>query len=231
MSALSRSLRAAAERGAAPVIPDFKMISPKEGPLFAGRDPAAWARRLEQAGAPALSVVTESAHFGGSMDLLADICAAVSIPVLRKDFIADEGDLAATAAAGARAILLICACLPQDVLARLYRAALDRGLEPLVEAHTPTELDFAGRLGARLVGVNNRDIRTLERDDGSVSTTETLAGHKPAGALLVSESGILTPADARAALRAGADAVLVGTAIWRAGDPVAAYRALCGAGR
>ncbi|MGI6201086.1 MAG: indole-3-glycerol-phosphate synthase [Christensenellales bacterium] len=231
MNALSQSLRAAAGRGAIPVIPDFKRVSPKEGPLFAGRDPISWARQLERAGAPALSVVTEQAHFGGSMALLADICAAVSIPVLRKDFITGPDDLDATTAAGAQAILLICACLPRDLLARLYRAALDRGLEPLVEAHTPEELDFAGQLGAELVGLNNRDILDLERDGGSVSTTESLAARKPAGALLVSESGILTPRDVRAAMRAGADAVLVGTAIWRAGDPEAAYRALCGAGR
>ena len=127
-------------------------------------------------------------------------------------------------------MLLICACLGPGELERLYRAALSCGLEPLVETHTQEEMRRAAALGAQLVGVNNRDILALEKDGGTVATTARLAAGRPAGALLISESGIETPADVRAACRAGAQAVLVGTAIWRAGDPVAAYHALARAG-
>ena len=159
--------------------------------------------------------------------MLREIVKAVNIPVLRKDFITREADLELTVEAGACAVLLICACITEARLTSLYRTALSLGLEPLVEAHTARELKLAGRLGAGLVGINNRDILTLERDGGTVSTTSELAAWVPKGALLISESGISTPEEARAATEAGAGAVLVGTAIWRAADPAACFRALC----
>ena len=227
MTALSQSLRAARNREIVPVIPDFKMISPECGPLFSDRDPVEWACRMESLGAPALSVVTEETEFGGSLSLLRRIASAVNIPVLRKDFITCKADLAATAEAGGKAVLLICACLDEAQTHQLYHASLALGLEPLVEAHNERELELAKRLGARLVGINNRDILALEKDDGTVATTGRLASHKPMGALLVSESGILTTGDAREAIAAGADALLVGTAVWRAQDPAEFYRALC----
>ena len=233
MKGFTESLLARKQAGYLPVIPDFKMVSPADGPLFAGRDVLQAAKELEAAGAPALSVVTEKSRFGGSLELLSGIAQAVRVPVLRKDFLRSPSDVEESARRGARAVLLICACLATDALEALYRAALDCGLEPLVEAHTPDELRVAAALGAKLVGINNRDILALERDGGTVSTTARLAGGKPAGAFLISESGIQTPADARMALASGADAVLVGTAIWKSPDPLSFYRelSLAGGGR
>ena len=230
MSRFTARLLERRRAGYVPVIPDFKMISPAEGPLFSGRDVLRAAKALEEAGAPALSVVTEEREFGGSLNLLSDIVKAVDIPVLRKDFIRTVADIEETARRGAAAVLLICSCLDEAALGSLYRAAISCGLEPLVEAHTAQELRRAGNLGARLVGINNRDILTLERDGGTVSTTSALAAGKPEGAVLISESGIRSPADVRAALAAGADAVLVGTAVWRAEAPVSFYRELSAAG-
>ena len=215
--------------GYVPVIPDFKLISPADGLLFSGRDVLQAARDLEAAGAPALSVVTEERDFGGSLDLLSDLVKAVRIPVLRKDFIRTTDDVEETACRGAAAVLLICACLDEATLGALYRDAIACGLEPLVEAHTAEELRWARDLGAKLVGINNRDILALEKDGGTVSTTSLLAAGRPEGSVLISESGIHSPADVKAVLSAGADAVLVGPAIWQAEDPVALYRELSAA--
>ena len=227
MSVFLEALRRKASLGLIPVIPDFKLISPAEGPLFAQRDPAAAASEMAEAGAPVLSVVTEEAHFGGSLKLLKEIVQAAEVSVLRKDFIQSIRDIEETAAAGASAVLLICAAMAEDLLRDCYRAALALGLEPLVEAHTAEELRLAASLGSRLIGINNRDILNLERDGGTVSRTTDLAALKPAGSFLISESGLQSPADVRQAIRSGADGVLVGTAIWRAPDPVAFYHALC----
>lgn len=221
------NLRKKKAAGMIPVIPDFKRISPKYGELFGSRDPVETALLFERLGAPALSVVTEENEFGGSLELLRSITAAVSLPVLRKDFIRCEEEICRTAAAGADAVLLICACLTERELADCYRAALRCGLEALVEAHTAAELERAERLGANLVGINNRDIRILEKDEGNVGTTRRLTAYAPKNALLVSESGIETPAQAREAIRAGADAVLVGTSLWTAADLADRYRSFC----
>ena len=226
MSRFTARLLERRRAGYVPVIPDFKLVSPADGPLFAGRDVLQAARDMEAAGAPALSVVTEERDFGGSLDLLSSLVKAVDLPVLRKDFIRTAGDIEETARRGAAAVLLICSCLDERTLGALYRDAITCGLEPLVETHTAEELRWARDLGAKLVGINNRDILALEKDGGTVSTTSALAAGKPDGAVLISESGIQSPAGVRAALSAGADAVLVGTAIWRAEDPVAFYRAL-----
>jgi indole-3-glycerol phosphate synthase len=223
------ALLGARAAGTLPVIPDIKTRSPKEGDLLAGRDPVAVAAALAAAGAPALSVVTEPAQFGGSLGLLRQVVAATGRPVLRKDFVAGPADIEQTVAAGASALLLICATLGRPKLERLYSLAIEAGLEPLVETHDAAELAWARDLGAGLVGINNRDIAALELDDGTVARTTELAALAPAGAVVVSESGIGTPAEAAAAITAGASAVLVGTAIWRAADPVACYRALAGA--
>ena len=228
MSAFLDALRRRASEGRIPVIPDIKRISPADGPLFPGRDPVEAAAGLVRAGAPVLSVVTEETHFGGSLELLRDIADAAGVPILRKDFIRSIRDIAVTAACGASAVLLICASLDADTLRACYAEALKLGLEPLVEAHTAAELRFAAGLGCPLLGVNNRDILDLERDGGTVDRTAMLAFLKPPGAFLVSESGLQTPDDVRRAIRSGADGALVGTAIWRAEDPFAFYRALSG---
>lgn len=212
--------------GFIPVIPDIKCTSPKEGDLLRGRNPVDAARLLAAAGAPAISVVTEPKNFGGSIELLEQIAAETKLPVLRKDFITCVDDLKITKAAGAEAILLICAVQPLPVLLKLYEEALKIGLEPLVEAHTREELIQAGKIGAKLVGINNRNILELEKDAGTVSATELLAQYKPKDAILISESSIRTPAEARAAIRAGAYAVLIGTAIWQAENMGESYQAL-----
>lgn len=222
----TEALHDCAQAGYVPVIPDFKVISPAEGPLFAGRDIIESAIRMEQAGAPALSVVTEGKEFGGSVELLREIAGAVTLPILRKDFIKNRADVEETVRMGASAILLICACMSEEQLRELYHASLELGIDPLVEAHSEAELRLAASLGAKLVGINNRDILALERDGGTVDTTARLSVAKPKGAFLISESGIQTPEDVRNALRSGADAVLVGTAIWKAEDTVGFYQEL-----
>ncbi|MCL2523444.1 MAG: indole-3-glycerol-phosphate synthase [Betaproteobacteria bacterium] len=220
------AIRAENAAGRVAVIPDIKCISPKEGDLLRGRDPVATAQMLVRCGAPALSVVTESERFGGSMALLEAIARAVAVPVLRKDFIANEDQLLETAASGAAAVLLICATIDEKKLPTLYEKALALGLEALVEVHTAQEMALANALGARLVGINNRNIVALERDDGGPERTAALAAGLPLGALLISESGIQSTDDAKLAAAAGANAVLVGTALWQARDMEAMYQDL-----
>jgi len=214
------------ERGFVAVIPDIKCISPKEGDLLCGRDPVETAKFLVRCGAPVLSVVTERERFGGSTGLLSAIVQAAGVPVLRKDFITNEDQLLETAELGAAAILLICAITDEKKLRTLYEKALALGIEPFVEVHTMQEMALANALGARLIGINNRNIVTLERDDGGPARTAALASGAPAYALLVSESGILSPEDAKLAAASGANAVLVGTALWQARDMGAMYQAL-----
>ena len=230
MNAFSLSIRRKLEAGLIPVIPDIKLRSPKEGELLQGRDPVALALLLERLGAPALSVVTEERQFGGSLELLQQVSAAVSLPVLRKDFITTAEDLRRTTACGAQAVLLIAAYLSPKQLRELYEEALRLGLEPLVETHTKQELILAATLGAQLVGINNRDILTLEQDEGSVSRTLELAALVPPNVLLISESGIKTPEHAKKARLAGAGAVLVGTALWQARDIDEFYLSMCRGG-
>lgn len=213
--------------GKIPVIVDFKRISPKEGELFGMREPAEVAKVLEKAGAPAFSVVTQEKEFGGSLALLQEITKTVEVPVLRKDFIQSEEDLRKTLDCGAEAVLLICACMSRNELFHLYEASIRMGLTPLIETHTSEELELAESLGATAVGINNRDILSLEKDDGTVDITEELARKAPKNALLISESGIQSPAEARQAINAGADAVLIGTALWKSPDIEQAYLQFC----
>lgn len=211
-----------------PVIPDMKVRSPGEGALLGDRRVEDYAAGLQAAGACVFSVVTERSRYGGSPDLLSKV-AALGLPVLRKDFLTTREELRESLAMGASAVLLIASFYENETeLAALYEHALELGLEPLLETHTEQELNLAHRLHARLVGINNRDIRVFEQDDGTVTTTESLCRLAPAQAFLISESGILTAQDARRAKKAGADAVLVGTALLRAHDPAACYRALSG---
>jgi indole-3-glycerol phosphate synthase len=214
------------KRGFAAVIPDIKCVSPKEGDLLQGRDPAETAKYLIDCGASVLSVVTEGRNFGGSNKLLADIARSTGAPVLRKDFITSAEQISETAELGAAAVLLICAVTDEKKLCMLYEKSLKADVEPFVEVCTAEEMKLARRLGARLIGVNNRDIITLERDGGGPSRTAALASGRPAGTVLVSESGILSPDDAVTAAAAGANAVLVGTALWKARDMGEMYRSL-----
>jgi indole-3-glycerol phosphate synthase len=222
----SSAIRAENERGYVTVIPDIKCISPKEGDMLKGRSPIETAKQLVCFGAPVLSVVTERERFGGSPDLLQAIAKVADVPILRKDFIKTKDMLKETADIGAAAVLLICAIMNEKILGELIEESLKLGLEPFVEVCTAREMKWANRHHAQLVGINNRDIVTLELDDGNVLRTATLAIGVPEGALLVSESGILSPKDAEMAVASGADAVLVGTVLWPADDMEAMYQSL-----
>lgn len=195
------------------MIIDFKPVSPKHGDLFKGRNPLDTAVMLEKAGVLGLSVVTEKENFGGSLDLLRSVVKAVNLPVLRKDFIKTEDDLYETLDCGAKGILLICSMTCN--IEALHEKALSIGLNPVVEVHTQEEMRLAKSLGAKIIGINNKDITVLEKDTGSVDLTLELIKTAPKNAFIISESGITCPDDARKVLEAGANAVLVGTAFWQ----------------
>lgn len=214
--------------GFRPVIPDLKARSPKEGDLFAGRSAISIALRLKNAGAPALSVVTETKYFGGSIKTLSRVAAATGLPVLRKDFLSEIHDLEETRAAGASAVLLICRILTPQKLRELFKAAYDLGLEALVETCSVPELTMARELNAPLVGINNRNILALERDSGGVERTCRLIPINFSPKVMISESGIGTPADVQRVLVSGATAALIGTALLRASDPAEFYKKLSG---
>lgn len=220
------ALKAAKQKGRNVVIPDIKCYSPKEGDLLAGRNPRDIAETLVNAGAPVLSVVTEERNFKGSKHILQEI-ASLGVPVLRKDFLGTKADIHETKLLGASAVLLMYSCLNEGTLRELYTEAKSIGLDVLVETHNAEELKKATLLGAELIGINNRDIGVLERDDGTVSLTERLAGQKPGGSFLISESSIRSSEDVRRAIRSGADAALVGTALLKAEDLAAFYQKLC----
>jgi indole-3-glycerol phosphate synthase len=206
----------AREGGADPplaVIAEVKRRSPSKGDLAPGLDAAEQALAYDAAGADAVSVLTEPAQFGGSLHDLRAVAAAVSIPVLRKDFIIDPYQVWEAAEAGAAGVLLIAAALPGRQLGDLLDECHDCGLDALVEVHDRDELRRACQVGAAIVGVNNRALRTLEVD---LTTTEELGPLCGPCTLLVSESGIATPADAVRVQRAGARVVLVGEALVRA---------------
>lgn len=209
------------------VIPDIKCFSPKEGDLMRGRNPVDYARTLVEAGAPVLSVVTESKEFKGSLRILREIAEAVDVPILRKDFIHTRRELLETKEAGASAILLMCSCLEREELIRLYHEAQELGLDPFVETHVKEDFALVNELGVALLGINNRDILVLEKDDGDVSNTLSLASLAPKDAFLVTESSIKNPSEVRAAIAAGADAALVGTAILNAEYTASFYQMMC----
>ena len=224
------AFRAALERtGRVNVIAEFKRASPSKGVIRGEASAYETARAYERGGAAGLSVLTEEDYFRGSLEDLREVKRSVRLPVLRKDFIFDEYQVYESAAAGADALLLIVAALDDDSLARLLRLAEeDLNMDALVEVHTEEEMLRAARAGARIVGVNNRDLRTFEV---SLETSIALAARAPAGSLLVSESGIGGHEEI-ARLRAhGFHAFLVGETLMRAGQPEETLRALTGQGQ
>ncbi len=223
----SRALKSTAEQGRIPIIVDIKTYSPKEGDLLRGHTCQELALIFKNAGAPALSVVTERDHFHGSLRTLGQVAKVSGLPVLRKDFITDVRGLEDTVNAGASAVLLICSMLSTKQLKSLFLAAHELGLEVLVEVHTEKELEVSAELGAKLIGVNNRDIINLELDNGTVHQMLELLRQAPKDALIINESGIYTLADVCAAMDAGADALLIGTALLQAEDPAEYYKLLC----
>jgi indole-3-glycerol phosphate synthase len=218
--------------GRLPVLSEIKVRSPKEGDLLRGRDPVALAQTMAGRAVAGISVVTEPKDFGGSVDLLRKVTAAVDVPVLRKDFVSDRAGLEETVAAGAAAILLVVSSIDRALFADLHVTAQELGLETLVEVHDAGEIEWvrAQELEPDILGINNRDIVRREIDDGDVSLTEGLVQFVPQGWLVLSESAIAGPDDARRAREAGADAVLVGTSILQASDPASAIDALVAVG-
>ena len=217
------------ERDVLGVIAEIKRRSPSKGDLAPDLDPAATAKAYEAGGARCVSVLTDSIYFGGSIDDLHAARDAVSIPVLRKDFTVDEVQVFETRALGADAILLIAAALPDDAhLTDLHALAVELGLSVVVETHDDDELARALRCGARIVGVNARDLGTFAEDLG---VGEQLVARIPAEVVAVAESAIRSPADAQRMGMAGFDAVLVGEMLVRTGDPVAAVGVLASTSR
>ncbi len=215
LSVEPRSLPDAFERaesdGRVPILAEVKPTSPTTDRTNDG-DPVALAKAMVDGGAAALSVLTEPDHFGGSIDNLERIRAAVDVPVLRKDFILREEQLDLVES---DVVLLIVRFLDDKTLSALIAAAEDRGFQALVEVHTKAELEQAIDAGASIIGVNNRDLARLEVD---LATFESIAPRAPEDVLLIAESGISTPTDVRRMVDAGADGLLVGTAIMD-GDP------------
>jgi indole-3-glycerol phosphate synthase len=216
------AFRGALQRDGINIIAEFKRRSPSKGMIREGANPIEIARAYQDGGAVAMSVLTEEDYFDGSLDDLRQVKATVELPVLRKDFIVDEYQVYESAAAGADAILLIVAALDDELLARLRRLAEDElQMDALVEVHTSDEMKRAAACGAKLIGVNNRDLRTFEV---SLDTSLRLAHEAPADALLISESGLNNAADLQRLYEAGYRGFLIGETLMRADDPAAALR-------
>ena len=210
------------------LIAEVKKASPSAGVICPDFDPARIAREYEAAGASCLSVLTDEKFFQGSLDYLRQVRAAVNLPLLRKDFIIDERQILEAVEWGADAILLIVAILTDAQLQAFHALATEAGLAALVEVHDEAELERTLKIQPRLIGVNNRDLKTFKVD---LATTERLAARlRPAHPemLLVAESGIHTRADVERLQRGGAQAMLVGEAIIRQGNIGAKVRELLG---
>ena len=219
------ALRARIARCEAAVIAEIKKASPSRGVLREHFDPPAIARSYEAGGAACVSVLTDRDYFRGAPDYLTAARAACTLPALRKDFIVDDYQVAQSRALGADAMLLIVAALDDARLHELADAAREFGLAVLAEVHNAAELERALELDAKMVGINNRDLRTFEV---SLSTTLDLLPRIPGDRLVITESGILSRADVATMRGAGVQAFLVGEAFMRADDPGAALAALFG---
>ncbi len=221
-----RDFRAALDQpGEVRVIAEVKKASPSAGVIRADFDPVAIARTYEAHGAAAISVLTDAPFFQGSLAYLTAIRNAVALPLLRKDFILDRYQLLEARAEGADAVLLIAEILADDQLPRLLREAQDLGLQALVELYEADNLARVVESGARLIGVNNRDLRTFVT---RLEHTLELAPRLPQDCCLVSESGIRSRADVERLRAAGVRAVLVGETLMRAPDPGGKLRELRG---
>ncbi|MEV7694377.1 indole-3-glycerol phosphate synthase TrpC [Microbacterium sp. NPDC089189] len=208
------------------IIAEVKRASPSRGDLAAIPDPALQAARYEEGGASAISVLTEERRFKGSLADLEAVRARVAVPVLRKDFVATEYQVLEARAAGADLVLLIVAALEQPQLTRLHALVQQLGMTPLVETHSADELARASDLGARLIGVNARNLSTFELDRDLFGR---LADRFPADAIKIAESAVLAPDDVRHYRAGGADVVLVGEALVTS-EPVATLHAFLEAG-
>jgi len=223
-SSKAHAFSAALQNDGVNIIAEFKRRSPSKGVIRADADLASIVRSYEAGGAVAVSVLTEHDYFDGSLADLRAVKTLIDLPVLRKDFVFDPYQLYESAAAGADAILLIVAVLDDRDLGSLRRLAEDElGMDALVEVHDSEEMDRAASCGAKLIGVNNRDLRTFEV---SIETSQKLARLAPEGALLVSESGLNDGADLRRLKEQGFNGFLIGESLMRARDPEDALRNL-----
>jgi len=217
------SLAAALRRAEVALIAEVKRLSPSKGSIAPGLDAVTQASAYVAGGAAAISVLTEPAHFSGSLEDLEAVRAALPVPALKKDFHVRPIQLVEARAVGASAALLIARALDPDRLRQMMETGRDLGLELLVEIRDEAELDRALDVGATMIGVNNRDLESLIIDP---STAERLVPRIPSGIIAIAESGVKSRADVERYAQSGADAVLVGSSISAAGDPTAATRSL-----
>ncbi|HUQ14362.1 MAG TPA: indole-3-glycerol phosphate synthase TrpC [Novosphingobium sp.] len=205
------------------LIAEIKRASPSKGLIRRDFHPADHARDYAAGGAACLSVLTDAPYFQGHEDYLIAARHAVPLPVLRKDFMVDPWQVLESRAIGADTILIIVAALDDTAMAEIEAAALERGMDVLVEIHDEAEMERAGRLKSRLIGINNRDLKSFATD---LAVTERLAPLAPVGALLVGESGIASHTDCQRLARSGVRCFLVGESLMRADDVMAATKAL-----
>jgi indole-3-glycerol phosphate synthase len=209
------------------VIAEVKRSSPSKGSLAPIADPASLAEQYQEAGAAAVSVLTERRRFGGSLEDLDKVRDRISIPVLRKDFMVDEYQFLEARAHGADLVLLIVAALSKSQLRDFYDLATELGMASLLEVHTEQELESAMEIEPRIIGVNSRNLKTLEVDSAAF---HQLIPRIPPHIIRVAESGISSRADVELAQSAGATAILVGEALVKSGNPISAMRDLLGRG-
>jgi indole-3-glycerol phosphate synthase len=220
----AETLGVKAQKSGIGIIAEIKKASPSAGLLRPDFDPVALAQTYESGGAACLSVLTDEPYFQGKNDDLVAARKACALPVLRKDFILDPWQIAEARAIGADCVLLIMAALEEDSLAlELYAAAVEYGMDVLIEVHSREEIDRALHLPSGMIGINNRNLKTLKTD---IRTTEELAPHVPKDRLIVSESGLSSPDDLKRMTDAGVRAFLIGESLLRQADVTDALRKL-----